>query len=160
VAGRVVKEYVGLGANLGDRAAAIRAAIDRLNATPGVRVTRISSLLENPAVGGPEDSPSFLNAAAEIETDLSARALLDRMLEIETELGRQRRERWAPRAIDLDLLLFGDELIHEQGLQVPHALMHERRFVLEPLAQIAPNAIHPALRLTVAQLLEKLSSPT
>ena len=148
--------YIALGANLGDRRANIDAAIAQLRATNGVSVGKISSLLENPAVGGPPDSPAFLNAVAEIETTLSPRELLDRLLEIERTLGRQRRDKWGPRAIDLDLILFGDQIVAEPHLQVPHPLMHERRFVLHPLAEIAPDARHPVLNQTARELLKRL----
>src|SRR4051812_43326718 len=122
--------YIALGANLGNREPNILAALDKLEHTPGANVTKISTLIENPAIGGPPDSPPFLNAAAELVTSLSARALLDRLLEIERELGRVRREKWGPRAIDLDLLLYGDEVIDEEGMNIPHTMMHQRRFVL------------------------------
>ena len=145
--------YIALGANLGDRTANIERALDLLRATPGVRVTKVSSLLDNPAVGGPAGSPPFLNAAAEVETTLTPRELLCHLLEIERTLGRERREKWGPRPIDLDILLFGERVIDEPDLKVPHPLMHQRRFVLEPLAQIAPHAIHPLLEKTIAGLL-------
>ena len=95
---------------------------------------RVSSLLENPAVGGPKDSPPFLNAAAEIETTLSPIELLHRLLEIEKSLGRVRREKWEPRLIDLDLLLYGDQIIDTPELKIPHPLMHQRKFVLQGIA--------------------------
>ena len=144
--------YIALGANLGDRSATIGRAVEMLNATPGVRVRKTSALVENPAVGGPPGSPMFLNGAAEIETSLSARDLLARLLEIEQTLGRQRLRKWDPRTIDLDLLLYGDRVIQEPELTVPHPRMHERAFVLDPLAQIAPDAIHPRLGKTIRQL--------
>jgi 2-amino-4-hydroxy-6-hydroxymethyldihydropteridine diphosphokinase len=149
--------YIALGANLGDREQNLRAALDLLNATPGVRVTRVSSFLENPAVGGPAGSPPFLNAAAELETTLDPRALLGRLLEIERALGRERRQKWGPRTIDLDLLLYGDHVIDEPDLKVPHPLMQERQFVLQPLAEIAPGAVHPVLGLRVDALLDRLA---
>jgi 2-amino-4-hydroxy-6-hydroxymethyldihydropteridine diphosphokinase len=144
--------YIALGANLGDRQANIRAALEKLGQTPGVTVSQVSTLMENPAVGGPVDSPPFLNAAAELETSLSAPALLARLLEIEREIGRIRREKWGPRPIDLDLLLYDDIASQEPGLTLPHPLMHQRRFVLEPLAQIAPGADHPLLKRTIRDL--------
>ena len=144
--------YVALGANLGDRRASIERAIDLLRNTPGVTVTKISSLREYAAVGGPAGSPPFLNAAAEIQATLSPRALLARLLDIERQLGRQRREKWGPRTIDLDLLLYGERIIHEPDLRVPHPLMHQRRFVLEPLREIAPDAFHPVLQRRIAEL--------
>jgi 2-amino-4-hydroxy-6-hydroxymethyldihydropteridine diphosphokinase len=148
--------YLALGSNLGDRQANLDAAIARLRASTGVEVVRVSSALENPAVGGPANSPAFLNAAAEIRTVLSAHALLERLLEIERELGRVRRDRWEPRVIDLDVLLFGNEIISTGELTIPHPRMHERRFVLEPLAEIAPGVVHPVRKVTIAKLLEEL----
>src|SRR5438067_8057410 len=106
-----VTAYIALGANLGDRAANLRAALDQLARTPGVTVGRVSSFIENPAVGGPARSPPFLNAAAELTTTLLPRELLNRLLAIEQSLGRVRKQKWEPRLIDLDLLLFGDEVI-------------------------------------------------
>jgi 2-amino-4-hydroxy-6-hydroxymethyldihydropteridine diphosphokinase len=149
--------YIALGSNLGDRGGNLDRAIARLRETPGVEVVRVSSALENPAVGGPEDSPAFLNAAAEVRITLSAHALLRRLLEIEREMGRERRVKWEPRIIDLDLLLYGDHILSSQELIVPHPLMHERRFVLEPLAEIAPEVVHPTLQMTVKGLLENLA---
>jgi 2-amino-4-hydroxy-6-hydroxymethyldihydropteridine diphosphokinase len=150
--------YIALGANLGDRRANIQTALDRLRDTPGIMVTSVSSLLENPAVGGPSDSPPFLNAAAQLQTTLSPRALLDRLLAIEIELGRTRREKWGPRVIDLDLLLYEDQIIAERDLHVPHPNMHQRRFVLKPLAEIAPDGRHPILKQSIKRLLDGLEA--
>lgn len=148
--------YIALGANLGDREAQIRVAALRLQKTPGVDSVTLSPLLEYPAVGGPANSPDFLNGAAEVRSTLLPRELLDRLLEIERELGRERHEKWGPRLIDLDLLLYGDQIISSPELKVPHPLMAGRRFVLEPLARLAPQARHPSLGATVAELLERL----
>ena len=148
--------YIAVGANLGDREANIRMAIRQLDTLPGTRVLRVSRLLENPAVGGPSNSPDFLNGVIEIETTLDPHALLHRLLDVEQEMGRQRREKWAPRVIDLDLLLYADQVIAGGDLTIPHPLMHTRRFVLEPLAQIAPDIVHPTAHLTIAQLLAQL----
>jgi 2-amino-4-hydroxy-6-hydroxymethyldihydropteridine diphosphokinase len=148
--------YIALGANLGDRAKNIHAALKAIGKIEGIIVTAVSPLLENPAVGGPEDAPPFLNAAAAIETTLGSHALLHHLLDIEKKLGRSRRIKWEPRPIDLDLLLFDDQIISSQELVVPHPLMHERKFVLEPLAKIAAEAVHPVLQMTVAGLLEEV----
>ena len=149
--------YIGVGANVGDREANIRAAIEQLRASPGVEVLQVSKLIDNPAAGGPANSPQFLNGAVEVRTTLSARELLDRMFAIEKSLGRERRLKWGPRSIDLDLLLFGDQIIAEPGITVPHALLHERTFVLGPMCEIAPSAVHPALRKSMSELLAQIS---
>jgi 2-amino-4-hydroxy-6-hydroxymethyldihydropteridine diphosphokinase len=124
------RAYVGVGANLGDREATISAA---LGALPGV--VGVSELRETEPVGV-VDQPRFLNGAVALETELSARELLETLLGIERDLGRERRERWGPRTIDLDLLLYGDETIDEPGLTVPHPRLHDRRFALEPLLDL------------------------
>ncbi|MGE5608480.1 MAG: 2-amino-4-hydroxy-6-hydroxymethyldihydropteridine diphosphokinase [Bacillota bacterium] len=149
--------YVGIGSNLGDREANIRRAVDMLRQTPQVQVQRVSKLLDNPAQGGPENAPRFLNAAAEVRTTLKPADLLKRLLEIEQVIGRRRHIKWEPRVIDLDLLLYGNSILSTESLIVPHPLMHERRFVLEPLAEIAPNAVHPVVHVTVATLLQNLA---
>lgn len=128
----MTRAYVGVGANLGDREATIRAAIAAL---PGV--VAVSALRETEPIGV-VDQPPFLNGAVSLETELAARELLETLLAIERELGRERRERWGPRTIDLDLLLFGGEAIDEPGLTVPHPRLHERRFALEPLLDLDP----------------------
>jgi 2-amino-4-hydroxy-6-hydroxymethyldihydropteridine diphosphokinase len=149
----VTTAFVGLGANLGNREKAIRDAAELLEAC------RLSTLRETEP-WGLTDQPWFLNAVAELETDRTARALLDRLLEIERELGRVREgPRWGPRAIDLDLLLYGEHSIDEPGLKVPNPHLHERLFVLEPLAELAPNALVPGLG-TVTELLAKLEFDT
>jgi 2-amino-4-hydroxy-6-hydroxymethyldihydropteridine diphosphokinase len=133
----LTRAYVGLGSNLGDREAAIRRAAELIGAR------RLSSICETEP-WGIEDQPDFLNAVAELETELLPRALLDNLLELERELGRTRGgARYGPRTIDLDLLLYGDEIIDEPGLRVPHPHLHERGFVLEPLAELAPGLVVP-----------------
>jgi 2-amino-4-hydroxy-6-hydroxymethyldihydropteridine diphosphokinase len=135
----VTAAYIGLGANLGDREETIRAAVAEL---PGV--VAVSPLRETDPVGV-TDQPRFLNGVAALETELAPRELLDVLLAVERRLGRERRERWGPRTIDLDLLLYGDAVIDEDGLKIPHPRLHERRFVLEPLADLAPQLVVPGL---------------
>ena len=135
----MIRSFVGLGANLGDPRAQIERALELLAAQEGVEVVAVSSLRETDPVGY-EDQPRFLNGAVELRTSLPARGLLERLLAIERRLGRVRGKgpRFGPRAIDLDLLLYGDAVIDEPGLVVPHPRLHERRFVLEPLADLDP----------------------
>jgi 2-amino-4-hydroxy-6-hydroxymethyldihydropteridine diphosphokinase len=133
----VTRAYVGLGANLGDREATILAAAERLGPH------RLSRIRETEPWGDP-DQPSFLNAAAELETDLGPRELLERLLAIELELGRVREgRRYGPRTIDLDLLLYGDEVVEEPGLTVPHPRLAERLFALEPLLDLDAGLFVP-----------------
>jgi 2-amino-4-hydroxy-6-hydroxymethyldihydropteridine diphosphokinase len=147
----VTRAYVGLGANLGDREATIRAALELL------APARVSTLIETEPWGYAEQ-PRYLNAVAEVETDEGPRALLDRLLEIERQLGRTREgPRYGPRTIDLDLLLYGDEQLDEPGLVVPHQRLHERAFVLVPLAELAPELVVPG-RGPVKALLSRLQS--
>lgn len=124
--------------------------------TTGVRVAQTSQIRETHPLGGPSGQGDFLNAVAGVVTSLDAVALLDVLQTIEDRFGRQRWERWGPRTLDLDLLLYDDAVIETERLVVPHPRMHERRFVLEPLCDIAPEAIHPVLRLTARELLERL----
>jgi 2-amino-4-hydroxy-6-hydroxymethyldihydropteridine diphosphokinase len=131
--------YIGLGSNLGDRAATIRAALDRLDGDADIELLAVSSLRETDPVGF-EDQPRFLNGAAALRTELAPRELLDRMLEVERGLGRVREgARYGPRTIDLDLLLYGDAVVDEPGLEIPHPRLAERVFVLEPLLELDPH---------------------
>ena len=135
--------YVGLGANLGDREAALRRALELLAEEPGIEVAAVSTFRDTEPVGL-LDQPRFLNAAARIETELGPRELLERLLAVERALGRTRTgPRFGPRTIDLDLLLYGDSVLAEAGLTVPHPRLHERRFVLEPLAELDPSLVIP-----------------
>ena len=139
----MTRAYIGLGSNLGDRAATLRAALEQLAAEPEVEVVAVSAFRETEPVGI-VDQPRFVNAAAAVDTALSPRELLDGLLAIETRLGRTRAgPRFGPRTIDLDLLLYGDEEIAEPGLRVPHPRLHERFFALEPLAELDPQLVVP-----------------
>jgi 2-amino-4-hydroxy-6-hydroxymethyldihydropteridine diphosphokinase len=130
--------YIGLGSNLGDREATIRSALERLDGQDEIEVARVSSLRETDPVGY-ADQPRFLNGVAELVTRLSPRELLERMLAVERDLGRRRDgPRFGPRTIDLDLLLYGDAVVDEPGLEIPHPRIAERSFVLEPLAELDP----------------------
>jgi 2-amino-4-hydroxy-6-hydroxymethyldihydropteridine diphosphokinase len=135
----MARAFVGLGSNLGDPEALIRSALEVLAAEEGVEVVAVSSLRETDPVGY-EDQPRFLNGAAELATQLPPQELLERLLAVERRLGRVRGEgpRFGPRMIDLDLLLYGDEIVEEPGLTLPHPRLHERRFALEPLAELDP----------------------
>jgi 2-amino-4-hydroxy-6-hydroxymethyldihydropteridine diphosphokinase len=136
----MTRAYVGLGANLGDREEILRRAVDLLGAEPGIEVTAISMFRETEPVGY-VDQPRFLNGACAVETELSPRELLERLLAVERALGRERggAARWGPRTIDLDLLLYGQETVDEPGLTVPHPRLTERSFALEPLLELDPN---------------------
>jgi 2-amino-4-hydroxy-6-hydroxymethyldihydropteridine diphosphokinase len=140
----VPRAYVGLGANLGQKEVTILRAVDLLAAEDGIEVLELSELRETEPVGV-VDQPEFLNGAVALETTLSPRELLDALLRVEGALGRERAERWGPRTIDLDLLVYGDEVVDEPGLRVPHPRLHERRFALEPLADLEPELDIPGL---------------
>lgn len=133
------RAYVGLGANLGDREATLRGAIELLGATHGIEVVAVSTLRDTEPVGL-LDQPRFLNGAVAVETTLSPRELLEALLGVEKALGRVRDgQRWGPRVVDLDLLVYDDLVVHEPGLRVPHPRVHERRFALEPIAELDPE---------------------
>jgi 2-amino-4-hydroxy-6-hydroxymethyldihydropteridine diphosphokinase len=149
--------FIGIGSNLGDRERAIREAVGMLRAAAGVQRVDPSSLHETAPVGGPPGQGCFLNGAARVETTLDAPAFLRLLLDTERALGRERRERWGPRVIDLDLLLFEDRVIDTPELTLPHPRMHERLFVLLPLAEVGPDAIHPRTGRTVRDLLSTLT---
>ena len=150
-----MRAFVGLGSNLGEREATLREALTRLGELDGVAVVAVSSFRETDPVGN-VDQPRFVNGAAEIVTNLGPRELLDRLLEVERSLGRDRsrEERWGPRTVDLDLLLYGDETVGEVGLEIPHPRLSERPFVLEPLLELDPE-----LRLPNGRALRDLHPP-
>ena len=140
----MTRAYVGLGANLGDRAGTIRRAVELLGAEPGIDVVAVSTLRETDPVGY-LDQPAFLNGVAALDTELPPRELLERLLAVELALGRVRSDgpRFGPRAIDLDLLLYGEEVVDEPGLTVPPPRLAERRFTLEPLNELDPGLSLP-----------------
>jgi 2-amino-4-hydroxy-6-hydroxymethyldihydropteridine diphosphokinase len=145
--------YLSLGSNLGDRYANLRAAIERLGEAGAIR--SVSGFYETEPVEL-RDQPWFLNCVVVLETRDTPRALLKKVLAIERKMGRLRMKDKGPRSIDIDILLFGDRVVEEPGLKIPHPAMHQRRFVLEPLAEIAPEALHPLLRKTARELLADL----
>lgn len=152
----MARAYVGLGSNLGDREGTIRRALELLAAHPGIRVLAVSGLRETDPVGFLEQ-PRFLNGAVALDTDLDPRELLEALLAVERRLGRKRGRgpRFGPRTIDLDLLVYGEEQVDEPGLRVPHPRLHERRFALEPLAELDPDLVVPG-RGPVRDLLARL----
>lgn len=182
----MVKAYIGLGSNLGERYRNIEKAITFLERTPGIKVNRYSSFYETEPVGY-KDQPWFINCVLEIETKLSAPKLLENLLEIEKKLGRKRRIKWSPRIIDLDILFYGGKIIKEKdlprtfrqnslanvekvsyyslstqrkvrGLSIPHPRLNERKFVLVPLNEINPRIYHPVFKKTIHQLLNDLKN--
>ncbi|MEW6334645.1 MAG: 2-amino-4-hydroxy-6-hydroxymethyldihydropteridine diphosphokinase [Thermodesulfobacteriota bacterium] len=153
-----VVAYIGVGSNMGNPAAACREAMARLAEWPGIRLLRASSLYRTEPVGLREQA-WFVNAAVEIRTGLSPMDLFSALKQIERRMGRFAGERWGPRVIDLDLLLYGQEVLGEQGLVIPHPELHRRRFVLVPLCELASYAIHPAFGVSVRGLLDRLADP-
>ena len=152
-----MRAFVGLGSNLGERESMIRLALDGLTRLPSTTLVRASSLYDTEAVGEGEQ-PNFLNAVAQIETELTARQLLWNLLLIERRLGRVRTRRWGPRTIDLDLLLFGDLVLDEPDLKVPHPELIRRSFVLVPLVELDPLVVHPVTGETLLAHLSHLHS--
>ena len=149
------RAFIGAGANLGDPIRQIRQAKDALQKSPGVKFLGASSLYRTQPMG-PIAQPSFINAVFSLECGMSPKDLLALLLSVEEKMGRVRKERWGPREIDLDLLFYGAMVISEQGLEVPHPRLHERRFVLTPLVEIAPDVVHPVLKKSASDLLAAL----
>ncbi|MFH0771339.1 MAG: 2-amino-4-hydroxy-6-hydroxymethyldihydropteridine diphosphokinase [Candidatus Omnitrophota bacterium] len=150
--------FIALGSNLGDRRKNIETATEKLKCSPEINLIKVSGLLESDPVGGPPQG-KFLDGAVEIRTTLSPRELLTLLKQIEKEVGRiSSPVRWDPREIDLDILLFGDLKIDEQDLKIPHPLLHLRRFMLEPLCEIAPEVIHPVLEKSIVEIFSELGA--
>ncbi len=147
---------IALGSNLGDRLDNLRAGVHDLDAIDGVAVVAVSKLYETAPVGGPDDQGAYLNAALLAETSLDAAELLAELHRIEAGRERERIVRWGPRTLDLDLLVHGDLVSDDPSLQMPHPRQHERRFVMVPVCDIAPDLIHPRLGRSMAELLADL----
>jgi 2-amino-4-hydroxy-6-hydroxymethyldihydropteridine diphosphokinase len=148
---------IGLGSNQGDSAGICLQAVERLSRNPGVRLSKISSFYRTQPVGMVEQN-WFVNGVAECETSLEPAQLLEIIHEIEKEFGRVREVRWGPRTLDLDILAYGEQQIALPHLTVPHPRLHKRRFVLVPLVEISPDWIHPTLKISASDLLDRLSS--
>lgn len=151
--------FLGIGSNLGDRRHYLDAAKQLTEKLPQTRFLKSSSIIETEPVGGPPQG-QFLNSAWEIETDLAPKELKNHLLQIEAQLGRKRTINNAPREIDLDILFYGDRVIEEKDLEIPHPRLHERAFVLIPLLELAPNKVHPRLKKTVRELYESSAQPS
>jgi len=155
----MARVFIGIGSNLGDRLQQISDAARALGAAEGIRIVQMAPIIETDAVGGPPQGP-YLNTVVELETSVAPQQLLTVLQQIERRLGRvPSAQRWAPRPIDLDLLLYDDRVVNDPQLTIPHPRMHERRFVLEPLAQLAPQVMHPILHQTIAALLAQIAAP-
>jgi 2-amino-4-hydroxy-6-hydroxymethyldihydropteridine diphosphokinase len=152
-----MKAFIGLGSNLGEREAMIRLALDDLARLPVTTLVRASSLYDTEPAGE-VDQPNFLNAVAQIDTELTARQLLWNLLLIEKRLGRVRTKRWGPRTIDLDLLLYGQMVVEESDLRVPHPELTRRSFVLVPLVELDPLLVHPVTGDTLLSHLSRLGA--
>lgn len=150
------KVYLGIGSNLGNREENIRKALSILDEADGITVRTVSSCYETEPVGPVSGQDDFYNVAAEIETTLGPKELLSRANSVEQRLGRVRGERWGPRTIDIDILLWEDMVVDEDELTIPHPEMTRRAFVLTPLAEIAPDAIHPTAQRSIAELASQL----
>ncbi|TWJ04745.1 2-amino-4-hydroxy-6-hydroxymethyldihydropteridine diphosphokinase [Mucilaginibacter frigoritolerans] len=150
----MIDVFLLLGSNLGDRHLFLNQAIEYLNKDIAP-VLKISSIYETQS-WGKTDAPDYLNQVIVLRTELSARKVLEKVLHIETILGRQREERWGSRTIDIDILFYGQEILNEPDLQIPHPQLHNRRFTLEPLAEISPGFVHPVLNKNILQIKSEL----
>ena len=149
------RAFIGAGANLGEPVRQLGQAIEELRQSRSIKFLGASSFYRTQPVG-PVEQPPFVNAVFSLEPEIGPHDLLSLLLDIEQKMGRVRKERWGPRVIDLDLLFYGDAVISGEGLEVPHPRLHKRRFVLAPLAEIAPDFVHPVLKTPVSQLLAEL----
>jgi 2-amino-4-hydroxy-6-hydroxymethyldihydropteridine diphosphokinase len=147
--------YIGIGSNVGNKALNCRYSIDKIDQLPGCHVTACSALFKTEPVGVTGQN-WYVNCISQVTTTQRPTQLLKNLMKIESAMGRVRKKRWEARIIDLDILLFGEEIIESNNLVIPHPLLHKRRFVLEPLVQLAPDLMHPVLQLTIRQLLNKL----
>lgn len=147
--------YIGIGSNQGDARGNCLITLDRMEEIPGCKVTGLSDfyLTEPQGVKGQE---WYVNGVVAMSVGISAQALMKSLLDIEAGMGRMRKERWGPRIIDLDILLFGQEIMKEENIKIPHPRMHERRFVIAPMVDLAPNLVHPSFGKTMAELLQSI----
>jgi len=152
----MVKVYIGLGSNLNDPESQLKKAIISLEMVPSTTVVRTSSFYKSKPVG-PQDQPDYINAVVELDTELSAQVLMDYLQGIENEQGRVREQKWGPRTLDLDILLYGDEIIQGDHLEIPHVEMHKRGFVLVPLDEISPDCVIPGVG-SVQTLLQQVNT--
>ncbi len=147
--------YIGLGSNIGDRERNIVNAITRIDACKEICIKNKSGFYNTKPIGGPPQ-PDYVNCVIELETEIEPQRMLGEFKEIELELGRRPGVRWGPRIIDIDILLYGNRIINDHNIKIPHERMHERTFVLEPLCEISPDFEHPVLRKTICELLKEL----
>ena len=151
----MTKVYAGLGSNLGNKRENILSAIDRIDAYEKICIKEKSGFYDTAPVGGPPQS-DYVNCVIGLETEVEPQTLLKEFKKIEIELGRKSGVRWGPRVVDLDIILFGDRIVNDHNLKIPHERMHERVFVLEPLCEISPDIKHPVSGKSISELLETL----